>query len=322
MLVDCAHYREGSRQDEAPLAIEEAVGRREEGGFVWLGLHDPGEDELHEVAQRFALPALAVEDALNAHQRPKLEDYDNCNFLVLHTARYVDRTEQVQFGEIHVFTGQGYVIVVRHGAASELHAARERLERRPALLRLGPTAALWAVTDKVVDDYRPVIEGIENDVEEVEEAVFEEGGDQTRRIYFLRHELADFHRAVHPLLTALNLLESRTREKLPKPLRNHLRDVQDHLRRVDEDINAQRDALSSIFQANLALIGVVQNEIMRKISGWAAVIAVPTFIAGIWGMNFESMPELGWSFGYPLALLSMVLTAGVLFAVLRRARWL
>jgi magnesium transporter len=207
MLVDCAHYKDGSRQDDKPLAIHEAAERLgDKDGFVWLGMHDPAPEDLLEVATRFNLPSVAVEDAMERHQRPKIEDYDDGFFLVLHTARYIDKTEEVEFGEVHVFTGPKYVIVLRHGAASDLHVARERLEQREDLLRLGPAAAVWAVMDKVVDDYQPVVEGIENDVEEVEEAVFEREGDQTRRIYLLRRELAGFYRAVHPLLTALDVL--------------------------------------------------------------------------------------------------------------------
>ena len=323
MLVDCAHYKDGRRQEDEPLDVGEAAARRrDEDGFVWLGLHDPSPEELQDVARRFDLPPLAVEDAMHAHQRPKIEDYAEGYFLVLHTARYIDSSEEVEFGEVHVFTGDGYAIVVRHGAASELGAARERLEAQPALLRLGPSAAVWAVLDKVVDDYRPVVEGIENDVEEVETAVFGEGGDQTRRVYFLRRELAEFYRAVHPLLTALDALESSTRSGVPKVLRNHLRDVQDHVRRIEEEVATQREVLASIFQANLAVIGLQQNEAVRKISGWAAIIAVPTFLASIWGMNFKHMPELEWRLGYPLALSLMVGVGVVLWLILRRARWL
>ncbi len=323
MLVDCAHYKDGCRQNEEPLRIEEAAERIDaENGFVWLGMHDPSPEELQEVAERFDLPPVAVEDAMEAHQRPKIEDYDNGYFLVLHTARYIDRTEEVEFGEVHVFTGPGYVVVVRHGKASELHSARERLEQRPDLLRLGPSAAVWAVMDKVVDDYAPVVEGVENDVEEVEEAVFDREGDQTQRIYLLRRELARFYRAVHPLLTALDVLESTTRSKVPDLLRDHLRDVQDHLTRVEEEIATQRDVLASIFQANLAVISLQQNDVVRKISGWAAIIAVPTFMASIWGMNFEHMPELAWQVGYPVALLSMLLCGVALYRALRRAGWL
>jgi magnesium transporter len=323
VLVDCAHYKDGCRQDDEPLAIDEAARRRDDAdGFVWLGLHDAEPQELLEVARRFDLPPLAVEDAMHAHQRPKIEEYEHGYFLVVHTARYIDASEEVEFGEVHVFTGPGYVVVVRHGAASELSSARERLEQQPDLLRLGPSAAVWAIMDKVVDDYQPVVEGIENDVEEVEEAVFEGTGDQTRRIYALRRELADFYRAVHPLLTALDSLAARSRQGVPKLLRNHLRDVEDHVRRVEEEVVSQREVLASIFQANLAVIGLQQNDVVRKISGWAAIIAVPTFLASIWGMNFQHMPELAWRYGYPLALSAMLLTGLGLYRVLRRAHWL
>jgi magnesium transporter len=323
MLVDCAHYKDGCRQNDAPLPVDEAAARRgDDDGFVWLGLHDPSVEELLDVAKRFDLPPLAVEDAMHAHQRPKIEDYDHGYFLVLHTARYIDASEEVEFGEVHVFTGTGYVIVVRHGAASELRSARERLEQHPELLRLGPAAAVWAVMDKVVDDYQPVVEGIENDVEEVEEVVFEGTGDQTRRIYALRRELAEFYRAVHPLMTALDVLASRAGDRTPKLLRNHLRDVEDHVRRIEEEVTTQRDVLANIFQANLAVIGLQQNEVVRQISGWAAIIAVPTFMASIWGMNFKHMPELSWRLGYPLAIGAMLLVGLVLYRILRRAGWL
>ena len=322
MLVDCALYKDGCRQNDDPLGIEDAAASRlEDGGFVWLGLHDPEPEELEEVARRFDLPPLAVEDAMKQHQRPKIEDYDDGFFLVLHTARYIDDDEQVEFGEVHVFTGPGHVVVVRHGAASALQSARERLEHNPDLLRLGTIAAVWAVMDKVVDDYQPVIEGLESDVDEVEELVFE-GGDQTRRIYELRRELTAFYRAVHPLLTALDKLESRTRGDVPKLLRNHLRDVQDHVTRIEEAITSQRDVLASIFQANLAVISLQQNDIVRKISGWAAIIAVPTLLGSVWGMNFRHMPELTWRYGYPLALGVMVLAGLALFRILRRAGWI
>jgi magnesium transporter len=322
MLVDCALYKDGCRQNDDALPIAEAAECRSEDGFVWLGLHDPEPAELEDVARRFDLPPLAVEDAMKQHQRPKIEDYDDGFFLVLHTARYIDAEEEVEFGEVHVFTGPAYVIVVRHGAASALQSARERLENNPELLRLGTTAAVWAVMDKVVDDYQPVMEGLESDVEEVEESVFEAEGDQTRRIYELRRELTAFYRAVHPLLAALDKLESRTRADVPKLLRNHLRDVQDHVTRVEEAITTQRDVLTSIFQANLAVISLQQNDIVRRISGWAAIIAVPTLLGSVWGMNFRHMPELTWRYGYPLALAVMLLAGSVLFRILRRAGWI
>ena len=323
MIVDCAHYKDGSRQNDEPLTLDEAARRlSEHSGFVWLGLQDASADELAAAAERFDLPPLAVEDAMQAHQRPKIEDYEQGYFLVLHTACYDDEREEVQFGEVHVFKGPDYVVVVRHGVNTELQSARVWLEQHPDLLTLGPAAAVWAVMDKVVDDYRPVLEGIENDVEEVEEAVFETAGDETRRIYFLRRELAEFYRAVHPLLMALDELGSGTREDIPTLLHEHLRDVEDHVRHVEEGIATQRDVLANVFQANLAVIGLQQNEVVRKISGWAAIIAVPTFMASIWGMNFKHMPELGWRSGYAIALTAMVLVGAALYRVLRRAGWL
>ena len=322
MIVDCAYYEDGARQHAGPLPLDDAAARRCDGGFVWLGLRDPDPAELLEVAERFELPELAVEDAMHAHQRPKIEDYAGGYFLVVHTARYLDDLEEVEFGEVHVFAGEGYVIVVRHGAASDLRAARTRLENDAELLREGPAAAVWAIADKIVDDYEPVMAGLENDVEEVEVAVFGEGSDETKRIYFLRRELAEFYRAVHPLLNPLELLVSEEYPDVSSRLREHLRDVRDHVTRVTESIATQRELLTSILQANLAVISVQQNDVVKKISGWAAIITVPTLIASIYGMNFEHMPELQWRYGYPLVLCLMVLVGVALHRILRRADWL
>ena len=322
MLVDCAHYKDGARQHKGPLPLHEVAKHRGD-GFVWLGLHDPSTEEMREVADRFELPELAVEDAMKAHQRPKIEDYADGYFLVLHTARYDDAAEEVEFGEVHVFTGPDYVIVVRQGAASELHSARERLEANPDRLRDGPGAAVWAVMDKIVDDYEPVMSGLENDVEEVEVAIFGERSDETKRVYFLRRELAEFYRAVHPLLAPLELLISAAEHpELSSGLREHLRDVADHVRRVEDSITTQRELLTSILQANLAVISVQQNDVVKQISGWAAIITVPTLIASVYGMNFEHMPELAWRYGYPACLLVMALAGFALHRVLRRAGWL
>jgi magnesium transporter len=324
VIIDCAHYKDGGRQNEGPLPIDEAARRScEDDGFVWLGLHDPDPDELREVAERFDLPELAVEDAMQAHQRPKLEDYENGYFLVLHTARYLDDREEVEFGEVHVFTGPGFVIVVRHGAASELHSARERLEEEHReLLSEGTAAAVWAILDKIVDDYEPVMAGLENDVEEVEVAVFSEQRDETRRVYFLRRELAEFYRAVHPLLQPLEELVSTEHADISARLSEHMRDVADHIKRIEDAIATQRELLTSILQANLAVISVQQNDVVKKISGWAAIITVPTLIASVYGMNFDYMPELRWHYGYPATLVAMFVVGVVLHRVLRRAGWL
>jgi magnesium transporter len=325
MIVDCAHYRDGERQHEGPLTPEEAAKLCKGGDeFVWLGLKDPSEEELEHVAELFGLPELAVEDAWRGHQRPKLEDYEDENsfFAVLKTARYDDAREEVDFGEIHLFIGTGYVIAVRHGEASVLGPARERLEQHPDLLEMGAAAAVWAILDKVVDDYAPVVAGIDNDIEEVEEDIFTHRGDSTQRIYFLKREVIEFHRAVAPLLGPLEALERGAFPQIGQKLRSFYRDVADHARRVDENVMSQRELLTSILEANLALLSVRQNEVVRQISAWAAIIAVPTFIASVYGMNFEYMPELDSRIGYPLALAVMLGCILVLYRFFRRINWL
>ena len=322
-IVDCAHYRDGVRQHEGPLGIEEAAARpKGDGDFVWLGLHEPPDEEIEAVQGAFDLPELAVEDAEHAHQRPKLEDYEDSYFVVLRPARYDDANEEVEFGEIHLFIGPGYVIAVRHGAASELAPARQRLEARPDLVRQGPAAAVWAILDKVVDDYLPVVAGIENDIEEVEDEVFKQEGNPTQRIYFLKREVIEFHRAAAPLLTPLEQLERGAFPRVGPELQSFFRDVADHARRVDEEVMGQRELLTSVLEANLALQSVRQNEVVRQISAWAAIIAVPTFIASVYGMNFEHMPELDSPTGYPLALTVMATCVLVLHRFFRHIRWL
>lgn len=323
MIVDCAHYREGSRQHEGPMEIGDAA--RCLGGegneFIWVGLHEPSEAEMSRVAELFGLHELAVEDAASAHQRPKLEDYGDSFFIVLKTARYHDETESVHFGEIDIFVGSDYVVHVRHGEGTELKEARRRLEARKDLLNAGPAAVVWAILDKVVDDYAPVVAGIDNDIEEVEEAVFDPESEPTERVYFLKREAIAFHRAVWPLLAPLDSIQRGAFPNMDEQLRRYLRDVGDHAQRVDSMITGQRELLTSVLEANLALVTVRQNEVVKRISGYAALIAVPTFIASIYGMNFENMPELGWRFGYPLSLVVMAVVVLVVFRLLRRARW-
>jgi magnesium transporter len=324
VIVDCAHYRDGVRQHEGPLELEEAasIAKDADGDFVWLGMHEPSAHELSEVQRQFDLHELAVEDAQHAHQRPKLEDYDDSYFVVLKTTRYDDAREEVDFGEIHIFIGPGYVITVRRGAASELAEARRRLEARPELLREGPASAVWAVLDKVVDDYAPVAAGIENDIEEVETEIFQQGLDATQRIYFLKREVIEFHRALYPLLIPLESLERGNYVEIGDQLARYFRDVADHAQRTDEMVTAQRELLTSILEANLALLGVQQNTVIRGISAWAAIIAVPTFLASIWGMNFEHMPELDRTWGYPFALLLMAAAVAGLYRFFKRIQWL
>ena len=323
MIVDCAHYRDGVRQHEGKLPLDVAekcvVG---DGDFVWLGMYEPTVEELQDVGQRFGLHELALEDAYRAHQRPKLEDYDDSYFIVLRPSRYDDEKEEVEFGEIMLFVSPTYVIAVRHGAASELTGVRRQLEAHPELLEAGPAAAVWAILDKVVDDYQPVVDGIDNDITEVETEIFQHQTDSTQRIYFLKREVIEFHNAAAPLLLPLEALERGAFPNMDEQLRRYFRDVADHARRVDEQVRAQRELLTSILEANLALLGVKQNEVVRSISAWAAIIAVPTFLASIWGMNFTHMPELDEPWGYWVALAMMAIAVAFLFRFFKRVHWL
>jgi magnesium transporter len=323
VIVDCAHYRDGVRQNEGPLPLDEAAAFcTDRGEFVWLGLKEPSDGELRKVGDTFDLHELAVEDAADSHERPKIEDYDGSLFLVLRTTRYDDAKEEVEFGEIDVFLGDGYVITVRHGEASELAPARRRLEERPELLKGGPPAVVWAIVDKVVDDYLPVVEGIDNDISEVETEIFSQGADATQRIYFLKREVIEFHHAVAPLLAPLEGLEYGARPQFPAELRKYFRDIHDHAQRVDEQVRGQRELLTSILEANLALLGVQQNQIVRAISAWVAILGVPTFLASVWGMNFDHMPELAESWGYPAALGLMLVAVIGLYTFFKRIEWL
>ena len=320
MIVDRAIYVEG-RRTEAPDSLEKTYSTcRERGGMAWIGLLEPTEEEFSVVAQEFDLHPLAVEDAVEAHQRPKLERYGQGIFMVLKPARYVDETETVEFGEIHVFVGRDFVITIRHGEASALDEVRERLENEPELLRHGPDAVLYAIMDAVVDDYGPVTEGLENDIDEIETQVFDGDPEVSRRIYKLSREVIQFQRAAKPLSTSLkDLLED---DDLDPELKRYLRDVEDHLLRVVEQVDGFRELLSSVLSVNLTLTGINQNDQTKKVSAWAAILFAPTLVAGVYGMNFDHMPELHWIFGYPLALLLMLLVSFVLYRAFRRAGWL
>jgi magnesium transporter len=271
----------------------------------------------------FGLHELAVEDAQSFHLRPKIEQYaDGIYFVVLRTARYVDDREEVEFGEISLFLGPRFAITVRQGSASDLHPARQRLEQRSELLEEGAASVLWAVLDQVVDSYAPVVEGLERDIEEVEGTVFSAASAPTERIYFLRREATDFYRAVHPLLAPLDALDRGAYPVVGAPLREYFRDVNDHLLLVNEEVAAQRDTLVTVLQANMAVLSVEQNEVVRRISAWAAMIAVPTLVASVYGMNFDHMPELGWRLGYPAVLVVMLAIGLTLYVNFRRAHWL
>jgi magnesium transporter len=298
VIVDCAHYRDGRRQHEGQMDLDRAAEvcqQAGDGGFVWIGLFEPDAAELAEVQDRFGLHDLAVEDAQTFHLRPKVEQYDEADifFAVLRTARYVEEREEVEFGEVAIFLSRRFLITVRQGAASDLHGARRRLERRPELLEEGPAAAFWAIFDKVVDDYSPVVEGLEQDVEEVEATVFGGAAAATERIYKLRREVTDFYRAVHPLLGPLDALERGTYTQVGERLVPFFRDVNDHLKLVNEEVAGQRDLLAIVLQANMAVISVEQNQIsvrqnetMKQLTIIATIFLPLSFITGFFGMNF------------------------------------
>ncbi|MBN1529852.1 MAG: magnesium/cobalt transporter CorA [Thermoleophilaceae bacterium] len=323
MIVDCAVYEQGRRRDGDVDLAHAYEACRDHGCFAWIGLKEPSMEEFESLRSEFNLHPLAVEDAVNAHQRPKLEMFGHTALLVLKTARYVDPSEVVQLGEILVFVGEDFVITVRHGEASDLHGLRERLEGSPDLLSAGPGAVVHAIVDKVVDDYQPAIDGLEQDVEEVEAEVFSPARpDRTERIYRLKRETLEFYHGTAPLLDPVDRLARGYSDVIPKGIQTYFRDVHDHLLRVHEQLDSLRDVLTSILQANLAQVTVRQNEDVRKISAAVALLAVPTMIAGIYGMNFDNMPELRWHVGYPLVIGLMVTLCALLYRYFRRAGWL
>jgi magnesium transporter len=333
LIVDCAHYRDGLRQHHGQMELDHAaeIFRREDddGGFVWLGLYEPNPEELTRVQEQFGLHELAVEDAQTVHLRPKIERYDGDKiaFVVLRTARYIDETEEVDFGEVSVFIGDKFVIAIRHGAASELQPARVRLEQRPELLAEGPFAALWAIMDKIVDDYSPVVSGLELDIESVEETVFSGTVAPSERIYKLRREATDFFRAVHPLLAPLDAIERGTLLHVSPKLRPFFRDVNDHLKLAEEEIVSQRDTLAAMLQANMAVISVQQNdisvrqnEISKQLTIIATIFLPLTFITGFFGQNFgwltDHVTSL-WAF-IALGIGTLLLSLTILYLWFRR----
>ncbi|MGW0760102.1 magnesium and cobalt transport protein CorA [Streptomyces sp. NPDC002814] len=330
-VVNCVTYREGTR-DLAGGDLVDAVQRvRKHGdGFVWLGLHEPTDQEFAGIAELFDLHPLAVEDAIEAHQRPKLERYDETLFAVFKTVCYVEHeeltatSEVVNTGEIMVFVGRDFVITVRHGRHGSLGPLREELESDPQQLAQGPAAVLHAIADHVVDDYLSVTDSVQGDIDEVETAVFAENGARVDpgRIYQLKRELLELKRAVVPLGRPLEDLATRPIRVVDPEIQAYFRDVSDHLLRAKEQIAAFDELLNSILQAHLAQVTVAQNEDMRKITAWAAIIAVPTMVCGMYGMNFDHMPELHWQFGYPLVMAVISVACLTLYRGFRRSGWL
>jgi magnesium transporter len=330
-VVNCVTYRDGVRVPE-PGALVDAVTRvrKNRDDFVWLGLHEPTDQEFAGIAELFDLHPLAVEDAVEAHQRPKLERYGETLFAVFKTVCYVEHeeltatSEVVNTGEIMVFVGEDFVITVRHGRHGSLGPLREELESRPQQLAKGPAAVLHAIADHVVDDYLSVTDSVQADIDQVESDVFSENGSRTDpgRIYQLKRELLELKRAVVPLGRPLEDLATRPIRVVDPEIQAYFRDVLDHLMRAKEQIAAFDELLNSILQAHLAQVTVAQNEDMRKITAWAAVIAVPTMVCGVYGMNFDYMPELHWRFGYPLVIGVITAACVVLYRGFRRNGWL
>ncbi|WP_163512708.1 magnesium and cobalt transport protein CorA [Fodinicola acaciae] len=329
-VVDCGLYVDGHRVKGRPDyadALREA--EKHHNAFVWLGLKEPTEEQMQELAEVFELHPLAVEDAVTAHQRPKLERYGETMFVVLKTARYVEHpeltatSEVVETGDVMLFIGRHFVLTVRHGDACHLSGVRAELDQSDAdLLRQGPWAVFHAVCDNIVDRYLEVAEAIEDDIDEIEADVFTPGATDVRRIYNLKREIIEFKRAVVPLARPLDALYSGRIGGVPLEIRRYIRDIADHVRQVTEMQMGFDDLLNSALQADLAQIGVQQNNDMRKISAWVAMAAVPTMIAGIYGMNFDFMPELKWHFGYFAVLLVMAAAVALIYWLLRRSRWL
>ncbi|PPH15865.1 magnesium and cobalt transport protein CorA [Rathayibacter sp. AY1G1] len=338
-IVDNAVYV-GGRRIRNPDSLEDTFElMRDEHGMAWIGLYRPTREEVEAVAEEFGLHPLAVEDALSGHQRAKLERYDDGLFVVLRPARYADAAETVVFGELHVFVGPDFVVTIRHADSPDLARVRRRLEEDPALLARGPEAVLYAILDQVVDEYAPVVFGVQGDVDEIEDQLFGDDSDDglSERIYRLSREVIHFQRSVQPLTALLHelLQESTPVEGEPSPsperieLRRSLRDVLDHTIRVTEAVDSLRAILDKALTVHSTLVsrrqtetGLAQNDVVRKISSWAAILFAPTLVAGIYGMNFDDMPELHWRLGYPWALGLMVLFGFALYAVFKRKKWL
>jgi magnesium transporter len=333
-MVDCAIYVEGKRlpgKYTHAAALNKVHELENEGkdAFVWIGLHEPDEHQMQAVADVFGLHELAVEDAVHAHQRPKLERYDKTLFLVLKTVNYVEHEsmakarEIVETGEIMVFVGADFVVTVRHGEHSGLAGVRKKLEGSPAILKLGPYAIMHAIADHVVDDYLDVTDSIEVDIDAMEEDIFSPlAHTNIECIYLLKREVVELRRAVNPLTLALQRLHTDHNDLISIEVRRYMRDVLDHNIQASDRITSYDEMLSSLVQAALGKVAMQQNVDMRKISAWVAIAAVPTALAGIYGMNFEHMPELKWTWGYPAVLTLMFCVCFALYRTFRRNNWL
>jgi magnesium transporter len=322
IIVNCAAYADGRRVADIDLeAVSDWVAK--DGHFVWIGLHEPSDEILKKLQEELGLHELAVEDARCAHQRPKLEEYGASLFVVLRTAT-CDQQNAITFGETHIFIGERYVLSVRHGETLGYADVRARCESTPRLLRHGPGFVLYALMDSIVDRYFPVVDALEEDLERLEESIFAANvqRDVAHRIYELKGDVISAKRAVSPLIDVCNRLFRYDQALIAEEVRPYFRDVYDHVIRINETIDNLRELLTSALEANLSLVSIRQNEVMKRLAGWAAIFGAVTLMAGIWGMNFEDMPELHARWGYPFALGAMGLTAAALYAWLKRIDWL
>ena len=322
-VVACAAYAGGHRVREVALEdISEVLTQPDQ--FVWIGLREPSEEVLRIVQHEFGLHDLAIEDAHRAHQRPKLERYDAALFIVLHTVQVGADSHRLEFGETHLFVGRQYVISVRHGASTPYTQVRARCEATPQLLHYGPGFVLYALMDFIVDQYFPAVDLFESRLEEIEGDIFRGGVTRgtTERIYDLKRELLQLKRAVSPLTDVANRLMRFDLDLVPEAVHPYVRDVYDHVIRINEMVDMLRELLTSALEANLSLISVNQNEAMKRLAGWAAILAVPTMVAGIYGMNFKFMPELDWPFSYPVVMLGMAVVCWYLYVRFKRSGWL
>jgi magnesium transporter len=322
-VIDCAAYSGGRRV--ADVGIDQIrVTLEHPDQFVWLGLYEPEKDTLRAVQQQFGLHDLAVEDAYNAHQRPKLELYEDSLFVVLRTAHLAAEPRHLEFGETHVFLGRNYLVTVRHGSLRSHIGVRQRCESTPHLLAKGPGYVLYALMDFVVDQYLPIVQQIEEEVDDLEDVIFGEtaNGNATARVYQLKRDLLALRRAIAPLVEVCNRLMRFELPHIPEDTRVYFRDVYDHIVRLNEAIDAQRELLTTALEAHLSIMSHAQNEHMKRITAWAAMIAVPTMIAGIYGMNFRNMPELGWSYGYYASIGVMGAACVGLYVGFKRSGWL
>ncbi|MGH7773010.1 MAG: magnesium/cobalt transporter CorA [Candidatus Binatia bacterium] len=322
-VVNCAAYAGGRRVADVEIKdISEVL--KQPDRFLWIGLHEPSEELLKEVQEEFGLHDLAIEDAHRAHQRPKLERYGDSLFIVLRTAHMNREGQRIDFGETHLFVGPRYIVSVRHGSSLSYVDVRSRSETTPDLLAKGPGFVLYALMDFIVDHYFPIVDALEEELEALEEEIFGESlsRETTARIYQLKRDLLQVKRAVSPLVDICNQLTRFGAELIPEDTRLYFRDIYDHVIRINEMVDILRELLTTALEANLSLISVAQNVATKKLASWAAIIAVPTMIAGIYGMNFDFMPELRWRLGYPAV---VVLTIGIcvfLYSRFKRSGWL